>query len=91
MTDDPPGLDLFGTEDPYEFPSDEDIVDLPKEEQITFLYEWFDWNFEDPAEMTPHDSSEGGYIYIWGGPYDAQDELYGRFGEVVDDNPSQRR
>ncbi|KKN53905.1 hypothetical protein LCGC14_0597600 [marine sediment metagenome] len=36
---------------------------------------WFRENFEDPAQNTPHNSQEGGYQYIWGGPYDARDQL----------------
>jgi hypothetical protein len=37
------------------------------------MVEWFWENFEDPAEPTPHD--EGEYVYIWGGPYYAHEEL----------------
>jgi hypothetical protein len=39
--------------------------------------------FENPAEHTPHESSEGGYLYIWGGPYEARDELFAEFGDYV--------
>jgi hypothetical protein len=35
------------------------------------------------VEHTPHESSEGGYIYIWGGPYNASEELSDEFGEIV--------
>ena len=45
--------------------------------------EWFNWNFEDPANETPYESAEGGYIYIWGGPHNALDELSDRFDGVV--------
>ena len=45
--------------------------------------EWFLSNYEDPAENTPYDSSEGGYFYFCGGPYEAADEIYFKFsGEV---------
>jgi len=29
---------------------------------------------------TPYNGAEGGYLYIHGGPYTAEDELYRRFG-----------
>lgn len=50
-------------------------------------------NYENPANSCPYESNEGGYIY--GGPYDAQDELSDEFGhkkirlvseELVDEN-----
>lgn len=44
---------------------------------------WFFSNYEDPAERTPYESAEGGYIYIWGGPYTAGYELSDTFGEDV--------
>lgn len=52
-----------------------DFEGLSREEIIDIMREWFFDNFEDPAERTPYESAEGGYIYIWGGPYYAQEEL----------------
>jgi len=46
---------------------------------------WFHRNFEDPGEETPYESAEGGYIYIWGGPYEARDELGDEFAGIVPD------
>lgn len=46
---------------------------------------WFFDHFEDPAEMTPYDSKEGGYQYLYGGPYDAYEELSSEFGSVYPD------
>jgi len=63
--------------------------DLPKEDrevQLDVMRTWFFENFEDPVERTPYESAEGGYIWIWGGPYDAQEELSGAFGDVVPDD-----
>jgi hypothetical protein len=54
-----------------------------KSEKLDAMKDWFFQNFEDPAESTPHESAEGGYQYIWGGPYDAKDELWGKFGTLV--------
>ncbi len=39
------------------------------------LVDWFLENFEDPAEHTPHDTSEGGYQYRAGEPHNAADIL----------------
>jgi HEPN/RES N-terminal domain 1 len=43
------------------------------------MADWFHANYKDPADGVPYDSSEGGYQYIFGGPYDPQDELYEKF------------
>lgn len=73
----------------------EDLESLDRETQTDILEAWFHRNFEDPAENTPHDSSEGGYQWIWGGPHDAEEELQCEFaplgvsdeviGEVVEE------
>lgn len=56
-----------------------------KEEQLRIMEAWFRYRYEDPAERTPHDSSEGGYIWIWGGPYNAREQLMEEFQDVVPD------
>lgn len=61
----------------------EELLEKPPDEQRAVMEEWFRARFEDPAERMPYDSGEGGYIWIWGGPYDAGDELFGEFGEYV--------
>jgi hypothetical protein len=48
------------------------------------MHRWFTQNYCDPAEETPYNSEEGGYLYIHGGPYDAMEELESRFGGVVE-------
>jgi hypothetical protein len=58
---------------------------LPKAQKIEKMVEWFYQNFEDPANSTPYESAEGGYQYVWGGPYDANDEIGGKFGGLVPD------
>jgi len=69
-----------------------EFVQDPKElqnmsplEQAGAMEEWFRQNYENPAERTPFESREGGYIWIWGGPYDALEELGDKFGEFVSD------
>jgi hypothetical protein len=47
---------------------------------------WFYENYEDPNDCLPYDSAEGGFQYIYGGPYDAQEELDGEFGGLIADD-----
>ncbi len=62
-----------------------DFQAMSREEQKETMRRWFFENYEDPVERTPFESREGGYVYIWGGPYDAYDEL-SIFGDYVPDN-----
>jgi hypothetical protein len=50
-----------------------------RERQKEYMHHWFHRNFEDPVQETPYNSQEGGYLYIWGGPYDAREQLYDEF------------
>lgn len=70
------GLELKPTSEP---PS---VEGFDEDEAVEAMVEWFHANFEDPAQETPYESAEGGYIYIWGGPYDAQEELVDAFPEA---------
>lgn len=65
--------------------SAESLQDADRETQLEVMETWFRSRFEDPAERTPYESAEGGYIWIWGGPYDAREELENEFGGVVPD------
>ncbi|MCK4819161.1 hypothetical protein KA005_25540 [bacterium] len=64
----------------------DDLQNEDRENQLDVMRTWFFENFENPAERTPYESREGGYIWIWGGPYDAQEELSDEFGGVVPDD-----
>jgi len=78
--------------------SDDDIVGktpsalkrLSKARQREYLRHWFFRNFEDPQEQTPYadkeDRGDSNYNYIWGGPYEAKDELWSEFGDVILEN-----
>lgn len=56
------------------------------EEMKERMREWFFTYYEDPAQNCPYESKEGGYFYIWGGPYDARDVLTDQFsGEYPDE------
>lgn len=50
---------------------------------VKLLVEWFHCLYEDPANETPYNTREGGYLYIKGGPYDAEEELRDSFEGVV--------
>jgi hypothetical protein len=41
-----------------------DIKKLDFNTQKSIMRNWFYSNFEDPADNTPYESAEGGYIYI---------------------------
>ncbi|WP_158150181.1 hypothetical protein [Pantoea agglomerans] len=57
-----------------------------KDNQIMAMRNWFFQNYEDPVHACPYNSREGGYAYIFGGPYDADEELQGKFGGFVRDD-----
>ncbi len=64
----------FGSAAPYDAdPDDEKLED--EEYSVQQMVEWFFENFEDPALRTPYESAEGGYIWVWGGPYSADQEI----------------
>ncbi|MFX4223491.1 MAG: hypothetical protein ACMVO3_22465 [Thalassobaculum sp.] len=57
--------------------SDQDVVDA--------VVNWWRENFEDPAESLPYESAEGGYQWIWGGPFEPMDVLSGEYHDVLPD------
>jgi hypothetical protein len=59
---------------------------LDADGQADAMREWFREHYEDPAERTPYESAEGGYIWIFGGPYYAHEELEAQFSGVVPDD-----
>lgn len=67
-------------------PEDDEIIRADRERQMELMREWFLARYCDPAMETPYESAEGGYIWIWGGPYYADEELQGRFAHVVDED-----
>ena len=59
---------------------------LTKATAVKYLVEWFHYFYEDPANETPYNSREGGYLYIKGGPYSAEEELRENFEELVSED-----
>lgn len=74
-------------ERPFSAAEHRDITDTPDleglsvDDAVDAIREWFFVNFEDPAQRTPYESAEGGYIYIWGGPWDTSDIIDNMFSE----------
>jgi hypothetical protein len=56
---------------------------MGRSKAINAVVEWFFANFEDPVHHTPWD---GGYVYIWGGPHDAREEIYDAFGPEINED-----
>jgi hypothetical protein len=67
-------------------PPAQPIDGLAGDDLVQAIKDWFLSNFEDPAESTPYESREGGYQYIWGGPYDAREQIEGYFGDSISDD-----
>ncbi len=57
-----------------------------RQRKLEVMKAWFHKHYEDPVEGCPYESSSGGYQYIYGGPYDAHDELSSEFGGLVQDS-----
>jgi hypothetical protein len=58
---------------------------LSKEKQIDVMRSWFSQHYSDPV-ILPYDSAEGGYQWIWGGPFGAKEELSDEFAGAVNDS-----
>src|SRR5688500_6212132 len=65
--------------------NDEWLAGASKEDQVAAMVQWFHARFWDPANDTPYMSSEGGYIWTRGGPYDASEQIEGRFSDIASD------
>ncbi len=56
---------------------------MRKAEKHDLMVGWFHQNYEDPAQRTMYITAEGGYMWNHGGPHDAKEELYDKFGDLV--------
>ncbi|OBY05974.1 hypothetical protein BAE36_17380 [Rhizobium leguminosarum bv. trifolii] len=57
---------------------------LSKRRKVQAMVQWFHENYEDPAVRMPYESAEGGYQWIWGGPYDAGEQIGDEFSDISD-------
>ena len=62
-----------------------DFEGLSVEDAVEQIRGWFFENYEDPVHETPYNGREGGYLYIWGGPYNASDVIWNAFSGVAPD------
>jgi hypothetical protein len=67
--------------DPLSIPPD--VRHTSVEDAIEAIKTWFFENFEDPVHSTPYVSAEGGYMYIWGGPYETRDIIENIFADTA--------
>jgi len=51
-------------------------------EAVKAMIAWFVDHYEDPGDNCPYSSADGGYQYIYGGPYDAAEELSDQFPDA---------
>ncbi|HOZ06214.1 MAG TPA: PIN domain-containing protein [Arenimonas sp.] len=58
---------------------------LSKAAQKAEILQWFHSNYADPVEDCPFESREGGYQFIWGGPFDAREEVESEYGGIASD------
>ncbi len=64
-------------------PSEPPSLDgMDEEAAVAAMTEWFFHNFEDPSEEMPYDGREGGFQWIYGGPYDASEAIYHAFSDA---------
>lgn len=75
---------IFGSVRGISGHSTRDVEAMSSEEQIEMMVEWFHRQFEDPQNETPRDNEEARYVYPWGGPFDASDQIQEEFSEVID-------
>ncbi len=66
-------------------PEEGTMTDDDRESLKESMKEWFLEHYEDPVENTPYCTAEGGYLYQWGGPFDARDVLSDQFSAEADE------
>ncbi len=76
---------LFDVEGQFD-PNDHWLRTADEKHQLIAMRAWFHARYCDPAHETPYNGSEGGYLFVDGGPYNPSTELHGRFGDIVDDS-----
>lgn len=76
--------ETFGSYGDFSGLSAEEIQEMSEEDQISIIVEWFRHQFEDPQNETPYNNELGGYVYMWGGPFDASDQIQDEFSNVID-------
>ena len=69
--------------------SEAQLSEMTAADQRRILKTWYLAMFEDPQNETPYapkdSESDSNYVYPWGGPYNARDELFDHFSGIVPD------
>jgi hypothetical protein len=73
----------YSSYDSTDYVTKSQLSRLGRAKQTGYLVHWFRDQYEDPANETPYESREGGYIYIHGGPYNAEEEIRDEFEGIV--------
>lgn len=71
-------------------PDPEWLKRAASDDQETAVYAWWYSRYCDPANDTPYNGREGGYLFIHGGPFDPADVLWNEFGGIVRDEVVER-
>lgn len=61
------------------------VEGLSDDEASDIIVDWFLHFYADPTHEMPYDSQEGGYQFIYGGPYDATEVLEDAFDTLASD------
>ena len=51
------------------------VSELSRSLSSLIMVDWFFEHYNNPAQGVPHELREGGYQYVFGGPYDAREEV----------------
>ena len=79
----------YSPDDPESYVTPSRLKRLSRSKQVEYIAHWFSGMFEDPQNETPYaidEHSPYNYEYIWGGPYDARDQIGDEFGGIVSDD-----
>jgi len=80
---------LFRNPDNYSCSEDE-LEGFDKDIQTDIMRRWFFEHYEDPVDICPWISKEGGYQYIWGGPHGTDEILFNQFSDTVKEEVIQK-
>jgi len=61
--------------------SREVFAEMSEEDQRELMIQWFHFHFEDPVQETPR--IDGEYVYPWGGPFDAREQIWENFEGIA--------
>ena len=64
-------------------PDDDWLKKTSSQRKLIAMRAWFRTRYWDPANDTPYNSKEGGYLYVEGGPYSPREDLGARFDGLV--------